>query len=105
MAPVDPRDHWPRHARQWALVGPPLRPGPDDVAATERAVAAWSAGEGRAPRALVLGVTPELVTMAWPAGARVLAVDRSAAVIDAILPRGAASGDRYPPGGMASVRR
>ena len=85
MAPPDPldRDHWPRHARQWALVGPPLRPGPDDVAVMEAAAAALGRG-----RALVLGVTPELVAMAWPAGARVVAVDRSAAMLGAILPRG-----------------
>ena len=32
-ADVPGDDHWPRHARQWALIGPPLRPVPADVAA------------------------------------------------------------------------
>ncbi len=89
MAPAlpDDRDHWPRHARQWALVGPPLRPGPGDVAAVAAELAAWQAAHGRPPRVLVLGVTPELVTMAIAAGAAVTAVDRSAAMIGAVLPR------------------
>jgi SAM-dependent methyltransferase len=85
----DRRDHWPLHARQWALIGPPLRPAAEDVAIAERAVAEWAAASRRAPRALLLGVTPELATMRWPAGTRLLAVDRSAAMIDAIFPAGA----------------
>ncbi len=85
--PDDGRDHWPRHARQWALVGPPLRPAPEDVAIVTAEIAAWTAARGRAPRALLLGVTPELATMAWPAGSTLLAVDRAAAMIGAIFPR------------------
>jgi SAM-dependent methyltransferase len=76
-----PRDHWPRHAQQWALVGPPLRPGPAD-----RAIAQAVLGPVR--RAVVLGVTPELIELAWPADSAVVAVERSRAVIDAIFPRG-----------------
>ena len=79
--PAD-RNHWPRHARQWALVGPPLRPCPEDVAIMERVVA----GGGR--RAVILGVTPELVGLRWPAGARVVAIDRSRDVIGSIFPTG-----------------
>ncbi|MBK9030807.1 MAG: methyltransferase domain-containing protein [Myxococcales bacterium] len=79
-------DHWPRHARQWAQVGAPLRPGPDDVALVEREVAAWRGATARAPRALVLGVTPELVTAAWPAGTTLVALERSASVIGSIYP-------------------
>ena len=82
-------DHWPLHARQWALVGPPLRPAAEDVAIVERAVAGWAAAAGRAPRGLLLGVTPELATMRWPAGTRLCAVDRSQAMIDAVFPPGA----------------
>ena len=82
-------DHWPIHARRWALVGPPLRPAPDDVARFAAEVARW-----QAPRALLLGVTPELATMRWPDGAAVVAVDRSQAMIDAIYPGpGAVRGD------------
>lgn len=81
------RDHWPRHARQWALVGPPLRPCPEDVALVEGAVAG---GRASSARALVLGVTPELVGMRWPASTEVLAIDRARAVIGSIFPAGAA---------------
>jgi SAM-dependent methyltransferase len=75
-------DHWPRHARQWSLVGPPLRPSAADVALTEAAVAATGRGGG----GLVLGVTPELVTMRWPPVTHVLAVERARAVIGTLFP-------------------
>lgn len=45
------------------------------------AAAAQAAGGA----ALVLGVTPELVGMRWPAGVRVTAADRSRDVIDAVF--------------------
>src|SRR4051812_45292938 len=80
------RDHWPRHARQWALVGPPLRPAPEDVAVARAVLEAWRTLHGRPPRVLVLGVTPELVAVAAPVAARVIAIDRSAAMIGAVLP-------------------
>ncbi|MCW5806006.1 MAG: class I SAM-dependent methyltransferase [Deltaproteobacteria bacterium] len=83
---TDSSDHWPRHAHRWALVGPPLRPCPADVAHVERAVAGWAAAAGRGPRALLLGVTPELATMRWPAGTELRAVDRSAAMIAEVFP-------------------
>jgi SAM-dependent methyltransferase len=86
------RDHWHLHARRWALVGPPLRPCPDDVALVERAVATWRPDDAaaRPPRALVLGSTPELVGMRWPPATRLVAVDRSAAMLGALVPPGAA---------------
>jgi SAM-dependent methyltransferase len=77
-------DHWPRHVRQWSLVGPPLRPCAEDVAIFERIAA-----DQRGGTAIVLGVTPELVGMRWPAGTRVLAVERSRDVIGALFPGGA----------------
>jgi SAM-dependent methyltransferase len=94
-------DHWPRHARQWALVGPPLRPGPADVAIAEAAVEGAGAGRAAAPRAVVLGVTPELVTMRWPPGTRVLAVERSRDVIGAIFPAAASPSSSAAPAAAA----
>lgn len=79
-------DHWPLHARQWSRVGVPLRPSAADVAIAAREVAAWAAARGRPPRALLLGVTPELAAMAWPAGTTLAAVDRSAAMVAAVFP-------------------
>lgn len=86
-------DHWPTHARGWGLVGPPLRPCPEDVGIVEREVAALET-----PRALLLGVTPELATLAWPAGTRLLAVDRSVAMVETVFPR-----TGTPPGATAQV--
>ncbi|MDX2089041.1 MAG: class I SAM-dependent methyltransferase [Kofleriaceae bacterium] len=79
-------DHWTLHARNWARVGPPLRPSAEDVAWTEQAIATWHEGRAARPvRGIVLGATPELVGMAWPEGATVLAVDRARAMLDALF--------------------
>ncbi|MCE9572662.1 MAG: class I SAM-dependent methyltransferase [Deltaproteobacteria bacterium] len=78
-------DHWSLHARQWALVGPPLRPCAADVAIATAELAAWTAAHRRAPRALLLGVTPELATLAWPAGTALTAIDRAPAMIGALF--------------------
>ena len=71
-------EHWARIARHWALLGPPLRPSPEDVA-----IAAAAAKGAR--RLLVLGVTPELASLDVPER---IAIDRSRAMVDVILPRG-----------------
>ncbi len=76
-------DHWPLHARTWARLGPPLRPCPEDIAVVTSEVAAWA--DGRAVELLVLGVTPELVALALPAGSTRLAVDREPAMIDTVF--------------------
>ena len=81
------KDHWPLYARQWDLLGPPLRPSPEDGAAVRAAFAAWRAERPDARvRALVLGVTPELAALPWPREATVLAVDRSEGMIGAVWP-------------------
>jgi len=75
-ASVD-RGHWAEIARRWALVGPPLRPSPEDVARYAEVVA---------PRGLILGVTPEIFHLPWPDGADVLALDHTRAMIEAVWP-------------------
>lgn len=82
-------DHWNQHARQWHHVGPPLRPAREDIDIAERAVRDWcdafSIGNAlKTFNALLLGVTPEIALMEWQAGARLIAVDRSQAMIDAM---------------------
>lgn len=80
-------DHWARHAAQWAHVGQPLRPGAEDVAAFADLIKQSAAALNlAAPRGLVLGVTPELVGMAWPSATRLIAVDRCPGMIGALLP-------------------
>ncbi len=88
MTSTAPR--WDSYARDWHLVGAPLRPSPSDVAIYERAIGGWQAGRKRAPRALLLGVTPEIATLRWPPGTQLLAVDRSAGMIEHVWPARAA---------------
>src|SRR5256885_7533170 len=75
-------DHWIDHARQWALVGPPLRPGPEDISFVTTGIEQWLSRTGyRDPTLLVLGVTPELCSLPIVGGSRVIAVDNSQAMI------------------------
>ena len=79
---------WDDWAVRWHKIQPPARPVPDDLALFERFVSACRAESGsRPPRALLLGVTPEIVTMRWPAGTRLLALDLSEAMIRNVWPR------------------
>lgn len=77
-----PRDHFARIVAQWSHFGPPLRPSPDDVAVVQRVVAEL----GVAARAVVLGLTPEIIACTWPADVALLAVDHSAAMIAQLWP-------------------
>ena len=80
-------DHWNEHARQWSLIGPPLRPAAEDIRLLEAAVQDWrSCTAVAAPRALLCGVTPEIARMRWPAGTRLIAVDHSRPMIAGVWP-------------------
>lgn len=78
--------HWQAIARRWAEIGSPLRPAPEDLGFVATEAAAWSAAHGRPPRVLILGVTPELCRLGWPAGATVRAADRSPDMVAAVWP-------------------
>lgn len=83
---------WQAHASQWRWLGSPLRPAPEDIAFTEAAVFDWyDRVHPHTVQALLLGVTPELSLMEWPATTWLTAVDRSAQMIEAVWP-GAALG-------------
>jgi SAM-dependent methyltransferase len=84
-------DIWRNLARQWRLLGPPLRPSPEDVAIVARV-----AQETRVRDAVLLGVTPEIATSAWLTGTRLVAVDVSQEMIDTVWPAASA-----PPGARA----
>jgi SAM-dependent methyltransferase len=76
---------WAALALAWPAFRPPMRPGRDDVAALETLVAECGCAAGvSSPRALLLGVTPEIATMRWPAGTSVLALDFSEAMIGSV---------------------
>jgi len=86
-------DHWNEHARQWNLIGAPLRPVPEDIRVLERELRSWQAHSGIvAPRALLCGVTPEIARMQWPRGAQLIAIDHSMPMIAGVWPTGAVSG-------------
>ena len=86
-------EHWEKYTRRWQLAESPGRPAEEDIHCYERALSDWfeTAAPGDAPLAVLLGVTPEIALMRWPAGRRVVAVDQSPAMIRAIWP-GAALG-------------
>jgi SAM-dependent methyltransferase len=78
-------NHWPELASQWNQIFSPLRPCDQDLAAYHAAIARWSAEHG-APRALILGVTPELYHLPWPAGTQLTAMDHTQRMIDMVWP-------------------
>lgn len=77
--------YWQDIARQWSRIGPPLRPAGEDLAHFSGTIEAWSRRHGP-PRALILGVTPEFYRIPWPARTRLLAVDHTLAMIEAVWP-------------------
>ena len=79
--------YWEKAAPHWNDLRPPRRPAPEDIALLERVARETPTGSGCvAPHALMLGVTPELATMRWPAGTQLLALDSSAAMIRHVWP-------------------
>lgn len=78
------RGQWDSLAARWELHGPPLRPGPLDVALYQRAVD--QLGRKTGVQALILGVTPEIYRLHWPEGTTLRALDRSREMIDAVWP-------------------
>ncbi len=77
---------WPVVASTWRLIGPPLRPAPQDLGVVNGAVAEWTEAASHPARALILGVTPELFHLPWPDGSVVRAVDRTEQMIDEVWP-------------------
>lgn len=75
--------HWEQHALNWRHVGLPLRPTGQDVRIMESLLAAHL---DQAARVLLLGVTPELARLRWPDRTHLLAVDRSAGMIQRVWP-------------------
>lgn len=87
MAAADSGDIWEKHAFQWNLIGPPLRPCAEDIQLLERIVAERCAGSaGTSVRALLLGVTPEIATMRWPPDTLLLALDCHLGMIKHVWP-------------------
>ena len=78
---------WNKHSLRWQRIGPPLRPCGQDIDVLQRLVAEKCAAIGcAAPRALLLGVTPEIVLMRWPPETRLLALDCHPGMIKNVWP-------------------
>lgn len=78
--------HWSRMAQLWRMVGPPLRPACEDIEIFQSVITQWAATHDMPPRALILGVTPELHALGWPAGTTLRALDSSKPMVEAVWP-------------------
>lgn len=78
-------EQWSAVAKQWGQIGQPLRPTGQDIEFASQAVRSWVERHG-VPRALILGVTPELYNLPWPTGTDITAVDHTQAMIDVVWP-------------------
>jgi len=78
-------NHWVEFRRHWDQVGPPLRPSSVDIAWYLDGIDRWAHDHGP-PRALILGVTPELYDLPWPKGTSLLAMDHTPEMITALWP-------------------
>jgi hypothetical protein len=86
---------WNDVASHWNDWGPPLRPCAEDVQIMRDAVTRWLAmNPVETLRVFLCGVTPEIVTLAWPRPIELTAMDQSQRMIDAVWP-----------GNIAGVRR
>jgi SAM-dependent methyltransferase len=79
------QDHWKEHARQWGLIGPPLRPSHEDLAELESQLRPVLANHPSDGIVLLLGVTPELSHLVLEVlQLRLIAADRSLPMIRSI---------------------
>lgn len=78
-------DHWPDMSKVWEQIGQPLRPTQQDLDFLSEEIKLWADKNG-IPRALILGVTPELYHLPWPNETDLMAVDHTQEMIDTIWP-------------------
>lgn len=79
---------WERQWTWWHRIAPPLRPAAADIEILARLIRTGCDARGFArPAAVLMGVTPEIASMRWPAATRLLAIDRSRGMIDHVWPK------------------
>lgn len=88
MSRDKPGFHWQSFARAWSWIGPPLRPGEEDLAILISSIQSFFSGKQDGPRHrfLLLGVTPEIATMHLPSMTHLTAVDRDEGMIGEVWP-------------------
>lgn len=84
---------WQGHARQWHLVGAPLRPSPEDSLIMMDLLKDILSAPLPEARVAVLGVTPEVIQLDWPSHTLLHAFDHSLAMLETVW---------MPPAGIAS---
>ncbi len=92
MKATDQSAVWRKHSAQWRRVGAPLRPSAQDgelmmaavAPALSSCVSSCVSSRVSATNLAILGVTPEIVQLPWPEGARLHAFDHSAEMIATI---------------------
>ncbi|MDD5563061.1 MAG: methyltransferase domain-containing protein [Thermoanaerobaculaceae bacterium] len=91
-------DRWEGLSQYWHVFRAPQRPSREDIDTLQRLVAeSASFTQSPLPRVLMLGVTPEIATIGWPAGTQLLALDSSPGMIRNVWPA------REVPGGVAAL--
>jgi hypothetical protein len=87
MATAEMQSYWSSLAHSYARMGPPLRPSSEDVRCMQETVAGWAAVHAnRTMHALMLGVTPDIANMTWPAAATLIGVDSALPMAQAVWP-------------------
>lgn len=86
--PQHNRTYWSGLAEAYhSLLDSPLRPVEEDIRTMQDVVAAWQRQHpGTRLRALLLGVTPAIANMEWPAESFLLSIDSSMSMIGSVWP-------------------
>lgn len=79
--------HWDNQAKQWDNITEPLRPSVIDIQNLTNWIHHLYKKNHKPLTVLLLGVTPEIVRVPWPAGTRLLAVDKNMTMIESLFPR------------------
>jgi hypothetical protein len=87
MHPDAQKSYWDLLAPKFQHQQPPLRPCAEDVRIFERVIREqYSRHQRGQTSALMFGVTPEIASLDWPAGTRLLAVEKSQPMINLVWP-------------------
>jgi hypothetical protein len=79
--------YWDHFAAAYANLGGPLRPSGEEIGLIEGIVREWTESRRIAsPRALLLGATPAIAAMNWPAKTRLTGVDDSFPMAKSVWP-------------------